>query len=285
LEALSRAAIAWAEVIREAAFLVDPFLEVRVELVSGTEGSINLNSRIRAIRGTLSDKKKLKAIALGVATFFGLKFGDWLIGKGFDEAWDWLKTEYHELQTLSADEQSEVQQIVRQIVDAKSTRAKVTRVYGELAQDEAVTGVGVSLTPAAHPPHVVPRSEFANRAGVVSIEEEIIERRRERDKVTLTLLAPALDEEDHKWKFQLGSKTVWAHMGDADFRKRLEPGSNAAPRMVMGIRMEVELETTQEKRDGVWVTIDQTVEKVRRLSEPLSQPSWLNSPVEREKPE
>src|SRR3712207_4195742 len=71
LEVISRAAIAWAETIREAAFLTDPFLDVRVELISGTEGSIDLNSEIRRLAGavkrsvsdTLSDRKKLKAIA------------------------------------------------------------------------------------------------------------------------------------------------------------------------------------------------------------------------------
>jgi len=280
LEVISRAAIAWVEAIREAAFITDPFLEVRVEVVSGTEGSFNVNSLIRAVRKTVNNPKRLKAIALGIASYFFWHGVDWVVGKGFDEVWDWMKTEYSELQTLTASEQKEIEEIVRQIANARSPREKTSKVFAELARDQAVTGVGVSLRPGQRPPSVVPRSEFAERAGIISIEEEIVERRMERDRVTLTLLAPALDEEDHKWKFQLGAKTLWAHMEDQGFLERLRPGSNSAPRMTMGIRMEVELETVQEKKDGVWVTIDQTVIKVCRLSEPVSQPAWLDAPTQ-----
>lgn len=286
LEIISRAAIAWTEAIREAAFITDPFLEIRVELLSGTEGSINLNSRIRAIRDAVSDPKKLKAIALGIAFFFATQAVGWSVGKGFDALWDWGRTQLgFNVEALSDDEKKEIEEIVRRIVAARTTNEKAMNVYRELRKDEAVTGVGVSLTPGRAPPYVVPRSEFAERGGLFETDDEIIHRRTERDRIVLTLVAPELSGDEHKWKFIFGAKTLWAHMDDQDFKLRLAPGSNSAPRMVTGIRMDVDIETVQEMREGVWTTIEHRIIKVHSLSEPITQPAWLSAPTQDEKPE
>ena len=50
LEVVARAAIAWSEAIKEIAFLLDPSTEVRIELKSGTEGSLSLNGLLKAVR-------------------------------------------------------------------------------------------------------------------------------------------------------------------------------------------------------------------------------------------
>jgi hypothetical protein len=287
LEVISRAAIAWSQAIREAAFIVDPFLEIRVELVSGTEGSINLNSLIRALRGAASDPKKLKALALGIAGYFLAQGGGWVVGKGYDALWALVVSHVGQeaVQTMSEHEKREIEQIVTRIVDAKLPREKAAGVYAELAKDSAVTGVGVSLKPGAKPPFVVPRSEFAERSGVQSVVEEVVDRRTQTDALTLTLLAPVLSDGEYKWKFQLGSTTVWAIMDDPDFKARLQPGSNAAPRMVTGIRMNVDMETTQERKGGVWTTTVQRITKVHGMTEPQSQPSWLDAPIQNNQPD
>ncbi|MBA3677306.1 MAG: hypothetical protein H0W74_07885 [Sphingosinicella sp.] len=288
LEAISRAAIAWAETIREAAFLTDPFLDVRVELISGTEGSIDLNSQIRRIAGaakdavkdTLSDRKKLKAIAIAVALFFARDAYDWARGKGYDELWDWARDKYGEIiDTFSDEDRREVEEIAARVAASKSAREKAAKVYRELQRDDAVTGVGVSFVPGARPSDVVPRAQFGDRGGTLSVIEETIVRRTQVDRLTLTLVAPALSDMELKWKFLLGSKTVWAFMDDPDFKERLRPGSNSAPRMVTGIRMDVEIETVQEMRDGVWNNVEQRIKKVHGLSEPTLQPGWLDAPT------
>jgi len=286
LEVISRAAIAWAEAIREAAFLTDPFLEVRVELVSGTESSINLNSLIHAVRGTISDRKKLRSIAIGIAAFFAHDALDWARGKGYDALWDWVRTEYGiVVEELTVDEKRDAEQIVQRIATSKSTGAKSRTVYEELRKDPVVTGVGIAFQPGVRPNHIVPRSEFAERAGSAEIEQETISRRTETDRLTLTLAAPEISGSDNKWKFTLAGKTLWARMGDDEFKNRLRPGSDSAPHMVTGIRMDVTIETDQELRNSVWTTINQTIVKVHSLAEPLLQPGWLDSPTENEKPQ
>ena len=282
LEVISRAAIAWSELIRETAFFVDPFLEVRVELVSGSEGSIDLNSLIRAVRGAVADPQNLKAIAIAVLIHFAWQAEGWVVGKGYDDLWASLSAHLPSIQAQSIDDQERrnIDAILSKIADSKATRDKASAVFFELSKDKNVSGVGVSLVPNIRPPFVVPREEFGARSGVQDIEEELIARRTERDRLELTLLAPVLSEGDYKWKFQFGSKTLWALMDDATFKARLEPGSNSAPRMITGIRMDVDLATVQELKNGAWTTVSQTITKVHGIVEPVKQPSWLGAPSE-----
>ena len=78
LEAVARAALAFASAIRETAYIFDPSMTVRVELVSGTDGSLSLNSLIRSIRpGDVITKKRLIALAVTAALWFTHETGRW----------------------------------------------------------------------------------------------------------------------------------------------------------------------------------------------------------------
>lgn len=283
LEVISRAALAWSKMIKEAAFIVEPFAEVRVELVSGTEGSINLNSLIRKVKGALSDPQKLRAIAIAAALFFAGQANGWMIGKGFDEVWAWVKEATGITpEQMSPAEQKQVEETVARILASKSVQDKASAVYAELPKDRNVTGVGISFVPGQRPAHIVPRDEFSDRAGVHAVTEEMVPRRTELDRLTLILVAPVLSDGDYKWKFRYGERTLWALMDDPDFLVRIAPGSKSAPHMMTGIRMTVDLETTQEFKDGVWVITKQRIMKVHGLEEPPRDVSWLDSPSDDE---
>jgi hypothetical protein len=67
LEVTARAALAFASAIREVAYVIDPALELRIELESGTDGSLCLNAILRAVRPKdLFTKRNLIAIASAV---------------------------------------------------------------------------------------------------------------------------------------------------------------------------------------------------------------------------
>lgn len=284
LEVVGRAAIEWSRMIQEAAALADPFLEVRVELVSGTEGSINLNSMLHAVRGVVDSPKKLKAIAIGVAAFFAMEAGGWAINKSLDALWEWASVEIPALvDDLTDDDRAEVESVVTTIIESKTAQDKARRVYSELQRDQNVTGVGVSFKPNQRPAVVVPRSEFATRAGSIEVKTETRTTRVVPSRVTLTLVSPALADDDSKWRFRIGDKVLWAYMNDSDFRARIMPGSNSAPRMLIGIQMDVEMETTEElQEDGTWKVIEHHIVRVRGLREPPSQKDLWDSSSEDE---
>lgn len=283
MEVASRAAIAWSRMIREAAFLTDPFLDVRVEFISGTEGSLNLNSMIRAVQDVARDPKKLKAIAAAVALFFAAEAGSWAIGKGFDALWEWAKAEVPELvEDLTDDIRTEVEQIIDKITQSRSTQAKAQKVYAELEHDSSVTGVGVSFVPGTRPSYIVPRSEFSRRAGEIEVKTETTTTRVKPSRETLTLVSPALSDDESKWRFRKGERALWAIMDDEDMRARIRPGSNSAPKMLIGIQMEVDMETAEELQpDGTWKVTEHRIQRVRTMKEPTTQADWIDSPPDR----
>lgn len=283
LEVISRAALAWSRMIKEAAFVVEPFAEVRVELVSGTEGSINLNSLIRKVKGILSDPNRLKTIALAAALYFAGQAQGWVIGKGFDGVWDWLReTVGLDAASLPDEQRVEIEDAVSRVLTSKSVAERAAAVYAELPRDPNITGVGVSFKAGERPAHIVPRAEFHERAGIQGVSEELIPRRIEVNRLTLVLVAPVLSDGEYKWKFLYRQKTLWALMDDPDFLARIAPGSRSAPHMMTGIRMSVDLETVQEMKDGVWTITKQRITKVHGLEEPPKDVSWLDSPSDDE---
>lgn len=279
LEVVGKAAIEWVRMIQEAAAVIDPFLEVRVELVSGTEGSLNLNSILHAVRGVIDSPIKLKAIAAGVAVFFAMETASWAVNKGLDAIWEWLWIQIPELvESLTEDERVEVADAVTRIASSQTTQNKASKVYAELQRDPSVSGVGVSFQPGVRPTIIVPRSEFENRAGNIEIVTETRVTRITPSRVTLTLTSPALSDDDNKWRFRFAGKTLWALMDDEDFRARISPGSNSAPKMLIGIEMDVDLESHEElQENGTWKVIDHHVVRVRTLREPSSQNDFFGS--------
>ena len=49
LETVSNSALAFVSAVRELAYILDPSLDLRVEFVSGTEGSFSLNAWLRSL--------------------------------------------------------------------------------------------------------------------------------------------------------------------------------------------------------------------------------------------
>ena len=71
LEVVARASLAFASAVREIAFVLDPSLSMRVELVSGTEGSLSLNSLLRFFgKEDATARQNVKIIALSMVGFF-----------------------------------------------------------------------------------------------------------------------------------------------------------------------------------------------------------------------
>jgi len=67
-------------------------------------------------------------------------------------------------------------------------------------------------------------------------------------------------------------------MKDQAFLQRLLTGTASVP-MVTGIRMDLEIEVTEEFRGGVWVVIQRDVTRVVRLVSPPKQPTLPLTPV------
>jgi hypothetical protein len=83
LEVVARAALAFAAAIREAAFVLDPSLEISLGFESGTEGSLSLNSIIRSIKNnTKLDPATIKTLIIMVIFWFSTDIRQWTVQEG-----------------------------------------------------------------------------------------------------------------------------------------------------------------------------------------------------------
>ena len=139
-EIIGRPVIAFASAIRETGYVLDPSMIVRVELMSGTEGSISLNALIRSVKSRdFITKKRLIALATTAALWFTHETGRWT----FDEVLHFL-TGTHFVEHLSQDDVNDIAKRVAGIVEKGPAQNRVGQVYRALDTDDAVRGVGAT---------------------------------------------------------------------------------------------------------------------------------------------
>ncbi len=186
-EVVARASLEFAITLREVAYVIDPSIELRIEIESGTPGSISLNSILRFLNVT--DQKgrlNIKAIALGVGAFFFHETTVWRYDKILDHAF----TPQEKAQFT----QAEMEEIARKTADAIQRRVgapQAERVYRELQADPAISGVTVTRGPETEVvlSNIVPRSDFTARSGALRQEIENGSKRTRDELSTLELIS------------------------------------------------------------------------------------------------
>lgn len=280
LEAVARAALAFAGAIRETAYIFDPSMTVRVELLSGTDGSLSLNSLIRAVKPRdIITRKRLIAVAIAAAIWFRMETGRWL----FDEILNYITGTHHS--DLSQDDRAEIAKLVADSLEKQIAQKQIGQVYRELETDPAVKGVGATTETGKRPESIVPRSEFARRSGGASdvIETTEIIKQTRRSHQSVTVIRPVLEPGKGKWQFSGPYGRFFASVRDQRFLDDLLNGRLAVP-MRSGIRMDVDIDTAEENREGVWVPLTRTVIAVRGIHQAAEQ-EGLSLPLPRGRPD
>lgn len=265
LAAAAKAALAFDIAVKEIAFFFEPGAQVRLELESGTEGSLSLNSLITAAG---LDQARLKAIAWAVMTFFALE----TVSYTYATILDAVSGDPEITEHFSEKEIEDLATRIMKIMESKAAQRQVGKVYQELQRDDAVRGVGVSPKHGRKPDQIVPRAEFEKRGRVIQ-ESEATGQRSETSVQQLTLLSPVLVRDSpRKWKFKMGKTEFGAPVKDSAFLDRVLSGREPVP-MSEGISMKVKLAVKEVKVDGVWQIKDRVVEEVMDISRPPTQDS------------
>jgi hypothetical protein len=261
IEVVSRAAIAWSQAVKELAYIADPSIEVRVELLNGTEGSLSLNSIVRVIKQTAANNPKLTTVIITCLTWFALETSSYTLAK----IYDYLLSDDApaEARSLSDSERTAVAEEVVRIVREQTARQEREAIFRELARDPKIRGVGVTTRPGQRPAIVVPRSEFQARSGqTAKIDIQDAKRRSTTEIAQVTLVSPILKDAERRWRFQIGALPEFgATMKDHEFLEGVAKGDISIP-LRIGIEMEVELETKEELEDQLWVVKERNVLRV-----------------------
>lgn len=264
LEVVSRAALAFSAAVQEIAYLIDPSLDIRIELESGSRGSLSLNAILRNLKNKKGESLTLGAVAAMILF--------WLGNHALDYGWERLMDAItgHDEGALSAEQTKQIGDIVTQAIDKRLGEAEVQRFYREVERDPVIKGVGGTPERGERPHVIVPRADFAERAGRTEPREVTVSRRVRVDTVRVLLISPVLLPGNRRWKLRSAQGEFGAAIKDQEFIQRVLTGTTTV-RMKAGIEMDVELETVEEFRHGVWEVIERNVTHVDNLIEPPGQ--------------
>lgn len=256
LEVAARASIAWSRAIKEIGFILAPDAQFVVELRSGTEGSLGLNSLIRSVREI--DPKYLKAIAVGVLLWFSNETASWMHGQLFDAIFGNANAEVTAPEGLSPEQFAALLRAIEQGAGKEHTK----EVYRELERDPAIRGVGVTTAPGTRPRVIIPRDQFADRAGFgVTITESSVRRVRPARFEALLIKPVLIPGSQRRWRFQTSEGELGFVMGDDDFVTRILTGVDPLP-MVSGIILDLAVSITEEFDGKVWVVKSRRIDHV-----------------------
>jgi hypothetical protein len=273
LEVVAKTALAFADLIREVSYFVDPSLQIRIEFDSGTPGSLSLNSRVRGLAKKAIDPKTLAAIAITVGAYFRHELTDWATHKFFDSV---LTSEQ---KALSDADIQKISEHVADLLKKRTALPQAQNVYREVEKDTAIKGVGVSAVPGRRPADVVPRAEFAARIEQPPVLDIAPRRRKTPYSGRITLVSPVLLKADRRWKFIGPTGEFGATVEDNGFVERVLSGH---VRMAEGTQLNVDMETTEEFDGRVWQVKEHKVLKVKSARRPPHQPSLPLSPPKKE---
>lgn len=273
LEVVAKASLAFVSAIKEIAFQVDPLLVVRVEIDSGTKGSLSINARIKTLKDKYLTRRNIVTVAAVVLVYFKDEVQEHVVGEILDEY----------IPSISEDRFSDAQrQELKDIVDGALERRigkkEIGKVYQELEEDPAVKGVGATASPSKKPDSIVPREEFRYRSGESRVIETEVRKRTTEPRLTVTLVKPALEHRKRSWRLKSANGEFGAMMQDEDFLDGLLAERIQVP-MIEGVQLDVTLKVEEELTpDGVWEIKSRKIVKVHGYSRPPSQTSLLPSP-------
>lgn len=257
-EVVGRAAAAFAETVKEIAYLLEPGLEIRLEFDSSRTGTLRLNANVT------DPKKKAKraaliAIVVTVGTWFIKDLRTYGVGKLLDR---YLAPEQR--QQLSEEDIQRIARAIKDISDGKMAKEQAQQVYKELERDTAVTAVGTIASPDAQPLDPVPRSEFPVRAGIAPPVETSPRKRTKTTIERLTLVSPVLIESDRVWKLASPHGEFGYAMKDEKFVSDVLAGRRKLV-MKKGIQLTAKVQTHEVLEGGVWVIKGRDIVEVKRV--------------------
>ena len=268
--------LAWIDLARDAARAIDPFAEVRVELLGREEGSLKqilklIDDHAALISKGADEFPYLKKAAIGLAISVATSGVSTYVQEG-------LKAPVENV-ALSAEDRELLVGMTRAIQgDAHAARSAM-RFYRALERDPAITRVEVRDGRSSTPLSEVDRAEFAARGGLYRTEEdpEPDETRREVWSVVL-MHAPFYASTRH-WGFSRDGLRFTAQMADLKFLQGIVDRTLNIG-LHEGVRMNVEVEWKERREGSAWLYVPDSRKIVRVLSFGLAPASPTGDPEE-----
>lgn len=285
LETVSRASLSFIAIVQALAKDIDPEASIAVELVSGTEGSLGVNTlaKVREVAKKANQtaslivdglkRRRIHWLAIYVAFRIVNNGVDWTQ----DKVMDWLASDEvpEETRKLSFEDRKAIASDIVSQIKNDVAESPVKSLYRDLDRDNKVVGVGVAYRPKTVPRKIVPKSEFAQIAETITYSDG--QMRIVTSRVGATLISPVLTDGNRRWRFRGPSGEFGAPIKDQEFLKSALSGTLGLP-LQGGVTMELDLETKEVFDEGVWHIDGVTVTKVHSWNAASYQPDLLDPP-------
>jgi hypothetical protein len=271
IEVVSRAALAFSAAVKEMAYILDPSIELRIELASGTEGSLSLNSVLRIIRNSAKQPSTPVWLIFVVLSWFASDIRSYETSKLIDQLLQGTDAAKH----LTEEEIALVVERVRKSMESDVARDKVQVIFQEIERDEAIVGVGATTEPGERPKYIIPRELFWERSGAPGFVHTSTQKRSREDRVSITLVSPVLLPGRRKWRFSFHEGEFGAQIKDEVFLDHILRGVLQIP-LASGLILDAVLETKEEFQDGVWIVKERSILKVHGVKRAPIQDSLFS---------
>lgn len=262
LSVVANTALQWDKLIKEISLIVDPSLAVRVELISGDEGSLWLRAVIKAASKVSKEHPHISGILSAIITTFLMTPFNHSIEEAWKSAYDVLGIQWEKKDPITDED---VNKIVAAVVAMNKNKEAVSlkdNIYIYLESDSSIKGVGAGGSIKEKPKIIIKKENFGEMSRPINIKEENIKRRiKHKNNVRSILIRPVLIAEPKQWRFEVGGKQFSATMNDKEFLQAIHHGHTGIE-LGQNVEMILDLSITEEKKDGVWKEASISVDKV-----------------------
>lgn len=259
-EVVGLTAAAFAEAVKEIAYILDPGMDVRLEFDSTTKASLSLNAVFKTLRTRDGQIGTLVGVIAGTSIAFIGDARQWTVGKVLDKM---VATETR--QSLTEDDIKRIEQACNRVSDGKIAKEPIRKVYKQLGRDPVIQSVGVTNKPDIKPVSPVPQSDFPKRAGVVQPVQTSPKDRTAPSIERLTLVSPVLLAATNRvWHFLSPHGEFSYYVKDDVFVDSIVSGQ-ARLTLKAGIQITAKIDTFEVFEGGVWVPKRRSITKVVRI--------------------
>ena len=263
-EVVGLAVAAFAEAVKEIAFVLEPGLQVKLDFESGLEGSLKLEAILKSLNTADGRRGALVGIVSAVGLMLVTDLRQYGVGKLLDK---YLMPEQR--QSLSDEDIERIANAVKGVNEGRIAKAPVKEMYRQLERDAAIESVGSIAKPDAKPIDPIPRSEFPIRAGIAPRLDDTLKSRRSVTTENLILITAVFLHADRVWRFQSYFGEYSYHVLDLKF---LNDALNGKFKMREGVEITAEVETLEENEGGLWIPKRRSILKVLRRKKSNKQP-------------
>ncbi len=262
LSVVANVALQWDKLIKEISHIIDPSLTIRVELISGDEGSLWLRAIIKAASKVAKNHPTITgALAAIITTFITTPFNH-EIEEIWKKAYEVAGIEWEHKDDISPEDARRIATAVVEMTKNKEAVEIKSKIYSQLESDKSIKGVGSSASIKKKPQFIVKRENFKEMSNPYHGQEENIQRRvKKKNNVKAVLIRPVLIAEPKQWRFERNGKPFSATMNDKNFLQAIHSGHTGIE-LGQNVEMILDLSIIEEKKNGVWVEASISVEKV-----------------------